>query len=464
LKSSNLHVISPVDGQRYVERAYTTPQEIDNVLNLAIKAHQHWRHTPIEERAKYCQAAVAALRNTQDRICDELSWQMGRPRHFIPGEINGFCERADVMIESAACKLAPIRIDEKVGVTRFIQRQPHGVVLSIVPWNYPYLTAVNTIIPAIMAGNVVILKPSAQTPITAERLSDAFNTAGLPSGIFQYVYLDHEKTMNLIQSPKVHYVSFTGSVEGGLAVQHAAADRLIDIGLELGGKDPAYVLADADIAHTVENLVDGAYFNSGQSCCGIERIYVHDTVYENFVDAFVQQVRQYKLGNPLDPETTLGPMAHLKTAEVVRKQINDALQRGAKTCIDTKAFPAAKDDTSYLAPQVMINVDHDMSVMREENFGPVVGIMKVTSDEEAIRLMNDSDYGLTASLWTSDEQRALTLGQQIDTGTCFMNRCDYLDPALAWTGVKSSGRGCTLSELGYEKLTRPKSFHFRVKL
>src|SRR3989442_15477032 len=287
--------------------------------------------------------------------------------------------------------------------------------------------------------------------------------ARVPAGVFQYLHLSHERTARAIADPRVAFVAFTGSVEGGHAVQRAAAERFIATGLELGGKDPAYVRADADLASAIENLVDGGYFNSGQSCCGIERIYVDKKLFHPFVDGFVELTRKYRLGNPLDKSTTLGPVVRTEAAEAVRAQIREALGKGAKALIDPKSFPAHKEGTPYLAPQVLVDVDHSMQVMTEESFGPVVGIMSVENDEQAIKLMNDSRYGLTASIWTQDADAAVRIGDQVDTGTWFMNRCDYLDPALAWTGVKDSGRGCTLSRLGLEAFTRPKSFHLKLK-
>src|SRR6185503_9582572 len=261
----------------------------------------------------------------------------------------------------------------------------------------------------------------------------------------------------MISDRRIAFVAFTGSVDGGHAVQRAAAERFIATGLELGGKDPAYVRADADLANAIENLVDGSYFNSGQSCCGVERIYVAKNLFPKFVEGFVALTRQYRLGNPLDAQTTLGPMVRAGAADQVRRQVGAAVAKGAKALLD---FPD-REGTPYLAPQVLVDVDRSMAVMTEETFGPVVGIMPVDGDEQAIQLMNDSRYGLTASIWTRDADAALTVGERVETGTWFMNRCDYLDPALAWTGVKDSGRGCSLSRLGYESLTRPKSFHLK---
>jgi acyl-CoA reductase-like NAD-dependent aldehyde dehydrogenase len=367
------------------------------------------------------------------------------------------------MIGVAPQALADIPAGVKPGFQRFVRREPLGVVLVIAAWNYPYLIAVNSVVPAIMAGNSVILKHSRQTALCAERFAEVFQAAGLPEGVFQFLHLDHALTAQAIADARVAQVAFTGSVAGGRAMEEAALGRFIGLGLELGGKDPAYVRHDVHLVHAVENLVDGAFFNAGQSCCAIERIYVHKTDYEDFVEQFVALTRRYRLGNPLDPATTLGPLVRGSAADFVRAQTAEALAQGARALVDPREFPADQPGSPYLAPQVLVDVHHGMRVMTEESFGPVVGIMKVASDEEALALMNDSEYGLTASLWTTDQDAALDLGDQLATGTVFMNRCDYLDPALAWVGVKRSGRGCSLSTLGYEQFTRPKSFHLRVR-
>jgi len=462
--SNTLKTISPVDGSVYVERPYADESEVASALALAKKAQAAWRQTSIAERAALCSKAVDAFVASKQDVAEEISWMMGRPVRSTPGEVGGLEERARHMIAIAEGSLADIPVAEKEGFTRFIRRDPLGVVFVVAPWNYPYLTSVNAVIPALMAGNSVILKHSAQTPLCAERYAEMFQKAGLPEGVFQYLHLSHTDTERVIRSPEVNYVAFTGSVSGGHMVEKAAAGRFIGVGLELGGKDPAYVRADADLAHAIENLTDGAFFNSGQSCCGIERIYVHDSLFDAFVDGCADLVRQYKLGNPLDKETNLGPVVKTSAADFVRGQIGEAVSAGASALVDASLFAKATEGSPYLAPQVLVNVDHSMRVMTEESFGPVVGIMSVASDEEAIRLMNDSDYGLTAAIWTRDADAALSIGDRVNTGTWFMNRCDYLDPALAWTGVKDSGRGCTLSTLGYDHLTRPKSFHLRTSI
>lgn len=461
--TGKLKTVSPVDGSVYVERPYAAPEDIAQALTRAVRAGEVWRDVPVAERAEVCARAVDAVVAARDDIAGEITWQMGRPIRYSPAEVGGFEKRARHMIAIAPEALADIGIGDREGFTRFIRRQPLGVVFTVAPWNYPYLTSVNSVIPALMAGNAVILKHSAQTPLAAERYAEAFDSADLPTGVFQFLHLDHPSTAKVIRAPEVDFVAFTGSVGGGEMVEAAAQGRFIGVGLELGGKDPAYVRADADLDFAVENLVDGAFFNCGQSCCGIERLYVHERVYDSFVGGFADLVGQYKLGDPTDPETTLGPMVRAEAADFVRAQTSDAISAGAKALIDPSGFDADGEGTPYLAPQVLTGVDHSMSVMTEESFGPVVGIMKVGSDDEAVDLMNDSRFGLTASIWTADETAAVAIGDRVDTGTWYQNRCDFLDPALAWTGVKLSGRGCALSALGYEALTRPKSFHLRTK-
>ena len=455
-----LRTISPVDGSLVVERALASAPQIESALAKASSSQRRWKRVPASERVAIVRRMVEWCVARADPIGEELTRQMGRPIAYTPNEIRrGFQERAQYMAGIAQETLADLAVTPG---SRFIRREPLGVVLVLAPWNYPWLTSVNAVVPALLAGNAVILKMASQTPLVAERYGEAFKAAGLPDGVFQFLHLSHDATAKAIADQRIAFVAFTGSVEGGHAVQRAAAERFIATGLELGGKDPAYVRADADLASSVENLVDGAFFNSGQSCCGVERIYVAKPLFHPFVEGFVEVTKKYKLGNPLDKATTLGPMVRADAAANVRMQIAEAISKGAKALIDPKSFPADKPGTPYLAPQVLIDVDHRMALMTEETFGPAVGIMPVDSDEDAIRLMNDSRYGLTASIWTKDQEAALRIGDALETGTCFMNRCDYLDPALAWTGVKDSGRGCTLSRLGLEAFTRPKSFHLRL--
>ncbi len=460
--TSTIQTISPIDGRVYVERPVATVGEIDRALTSARRAQQQWRGVPLAERCQILTRFCTEFEARRDAIALELTMQIGRPLRYSPSEVNGTLDRAQHMIAIAAEALADIHPAAKDGFRRYIKRESLGVVLTVAAWNYPYLIAVNSIVPALLAGNAVILKHSAQTPLCAERFAECLAAAGLPSGVFQVLHLAHADTERVIRDPRIDFVAFTGSVVGGHAVQLAASERFIGLGLELGGCDPVYVRHDANLAHAVENIVDGAYFNSGQSCCGLQRIYVHEKLYEPFVAGFIALTRQYVLGDPLQHETTLGPVVRSAAATTIREQIAASIAAGAQAALDPALFSADKSGTPYVAPQVLLNVDHSMPVMREEIFGPVAGIMRVGSDDQAVALMNDSNFGLTAAIWTADVDAATAIGDQVNTGTWFMNRCDYLDPALAWVGVKDSGRGCTLSTVGYEHLTRPKSFHLRV--
>ena len=454
-----IRLISPVDGSTYAERIPLTRDAAFAAAARAKVAQKSWAARPLSERIALVKAGVAALIAKKDVLVQELAWQMGRPTRF-GGEFGGVNDRTNYMAEIAEATLAPQVIEDSLKFRRHLAREPVGVVFIVAPWNYPYLTTINTLAPALIAGNAVILKHASQTLLVGERLAEAFHEAGIPAEVFQNVVLDHPTTEALIAARSFGFVNFTGSVAGGVAMEKAAAGTFTALGLELGGKDPGYVREDADLDAAVDTLMDGALYNAGQCCCGIERIYVHHSLYDAFVDKAVAWARALKLGNPFDPETTLGPMAHRRFAAVVRGQVTEAIAAGATPLIDPKDFPA-DDGGAYLAPQVLVNVDHSMRVMREESFGPVVGIMKVTGDDEALRLMNDSRYGLTASVWTRDPDIAAAIGAQIETGTVFMNRADYLDPALCWTGCKDTGRGGSLSHLGFHAVTRVKSYHLK---
>ena len=454
--------ISPVDGRVLVERALADEAMVAGALERAAAAGRAWRDTLVDSRVEVLGRAIDPLVAGRDALAAEITWQMGRPLAQSPGEIRGLEERARHMLAMAPRALADRRPEPKAGFTRFIRHEPLGLVFVIAPWNYPYLTAVNSIVPALAAGNTVLLKHSAQTPLCAERFQEAFDAAGLPPGIFQHLHMSHDSALRIVGSGAAQLVAFTGSVPAGHAVQRSASAAFIATNLELGGKDPAYVRRDADLAHAVENLVDGACFNSGQSCCGIERIYVEASRFEEFVAGYAELAGKYVLGDPTDAATNLGPMVRASAADFARGQVRDAVAQGARALIDTATFAREAEGSAYMAPQCLVGVDHRMRLMREESFAPIVGIMPVAGDDEAVALMNDSEFGLTASVWTRDPEAAEGIGQRVATGTFFMNRCDYLDPALAWVGIKNSGRGCSLSEEAYAYLTRPKSFHLRT--
>ncbi len=452
-----LQCISPIDGSVYAERPVATPEQAEQAVARARAAQAAWAARPLRERVDLVMAGVARVGEMNDAVVEELAWMMGRPVRY-GGEFGGFDERASYMAGIAEEALADLVVADDSAFRRLIKREPHGVVFVIAPWNYPWMTAINTVAPALIAGNTVILKHATQTLLVGERMARAFHEAGMPEEVFQNLFLDHATSGRLIEERSFDFINFTGSVAAGKAIELAAAGTFVPLGLELGGKDPGYVMEDADLDAAVATLMDAAMYNSGQCCCGIERIYVHESLYDAFVEKSVALVRGHRLGNPLDRETTIGPMASARFAEEVRRQIDDAVAHGAVAHIEP--FPE-DDGGTYLTPQILTNVNHSMRLMREESFGPVVGIMPVGGDEEALGLMNDSDYGLTASLWTADVARAEALGARIQTGTVFLNRADYLDPGLCWTGCKLTGKGGGLSVIGYHNLTRPKSYHLK---
>jgi acyl-CoA reductase-like NAD-dependent aldehyde dehydrogenase len=461
------NVISPVDGSVYLTMERSNPGQIARTLDKSQAAAKLWRSSAISERIDLVEAFVSALEAKTEDICESLTMSMGRPSRYASFEVSGTAERARYMAGIAQACLADKHLDEKAGFKRYIRREPLGVVMVLSPWNYPYLCAVNAVVPAILSGNSVILKHSEQTPMAAEHFGAAFKAAGLPDGLFQVLHMSHEATALVLGDDCIDHVCFTGSVAGGAAVSAALAKRtgrkrFIGAGLELGGKDAAYVRADADLAVAAAGVVEGALFNSGQSCCGVERVYVHKDVAAEFIERAVNEAKTYVLGDPREQTTTLGPMVRQRNADMVRGQLTQALEAGAHPHLDAARFSADRADTPYLAPQILSAVDHSMPFMTEETFGPCMGIMTVSNDDEAIALINDSDYGLTASIWSPDLDQAEHIGDQLETGTVFLNRCDYLDPALAWTGVKNTGRGTTLSSVGFEHLSRAKSFHLRT--
>lgn len=454
--------VSPIDGRVVFEGELADKNQAHAALAAGERAWMDWRRRPLSERTARVQAFVSRFLQDREELAREICLQMGRPLSQCGGELAGFEDRANTMIALAEHGLADLPASPKPGFTRFVRREPLGLVLVLAAWNYPYLITVNSIVPALLAGNVVLLKHSDQTPLCAERLSAAAAET-LPPGVLQHLHMSHETVAEIIPDERVAFVAFTGSVAGGRAVHKAAGGHFKAVGLELGGKDPAYVRSDADLDFTVPNLVDGAMFNSGQSCCGIERVYVHQDRYREVVARMEAEIKAYRLGNPLEAGTNLGPVVRTRSAQMIRQHIAQAVSMGAKALIDPKHFAADTPEGPYIAPQLVIDASAAMDIVSEETFGPVVAVMPVSGDEDAIAAMNNSRFGLTASIWTDDGDAALRVGERLETGTVFQNRCDYLDPELAWVGVKDSGRGCTLSVVGFEHLTRPKSFHLRTR-
>ncbi len=457
-----LKTITPIDNTTYVERDYANSQEIEKALEVSKKIFFQWKQTPLKERKEILTKFVDSFLSNSKEIEEELCRQMGRPISQCGGEMNGFEERARYMIEKSEEALEKVISKKNDEFDNFISKDPLGTIFIIAPWNYPYNTSVNSIVPSLLSGNTVILKHSSQTPLCAEQLFKASKASGLPSGVFQFLHLDHKSTSEIISDERIDHVLFTGSVSGGRQVKKAIGERFINAGLELGGKDPAYVRKDCNLQHAIENLADGSFYNSGQSCCGIERIYVDSQIYDDFIDGIKNFTEKYILDDPLKSKTNLGPVVKLSAAKSIRLQVKEAISNGAMDIINKNNFAISEESNCYVSPSVLINVDHTMNFMMEETFGPTVGIMKVNNEDQAVDLMNDSPYGLTACIWTSDKEFAEKFGPRINTGTFFMNRCDYLDPGLAWTGVKNTGTGVTLSVLGFDHVTRAKSYHYRT--
>lgn len=454
--------VSPIDDSECVRRPYHGAEEIQLCLDRASATQREWRQFSLTERARVCEQALNLFELWREEIAASVTLQMGRPSRYAVNEVNTFVSRGRYMISIAEEALASLCYGDQPGFTRYIQREPLGVIFIVAPWNYPLITTVNALIPALMAGNTVVIKHSAQTPLCAEYMQRAFAQSGAPAGLLQTLVLTHDDVARVIAAPAVRFVNFTGSVAGGAAIEQAAAGRFMGLGLELGGCDPAYVRADADLEHAVDSIIDGALFNSGQSCCGIQRIYVHHNLYDRFVEKAAAMAQAYVLDDPRLPGTTLGPVVRTRAADEIRAMIHHTLHDGATALVDAQSFKRNQTGTAYVAPQLFANTNHSMNIMKQECFGPVAGIMRVRSDEVATRLMQDTEFGLTAAIYSADELAVKTIADQLDTGTVFMNRCDYLDPALAWVGVKNSGRGATLSLIGYEQLTRPKSYHFKT--
>ena len=451
----HLRVLSPFDDSLVVELPYDDHASALARLTAASEAQRAWREVDVAQRVARVRAAVEWFGASADEVALDVTRQMGKPLAQAHAEVRGLIERAEHMLDIAEHSLAAEVLPAKEGFTRRIEHVPLGVVLDVAAWNYPLLIAVNVVVPAVLAGNAVLLKHSARTPLCGAHFERAFRAAGLDDLVLNVV-LDHATTAALIADPRIGHVAFTGSVEGGRHVHRAASSRFIDTGLELGGNDPAYVAADADLARAAEGVVDGACYNAGQSCCAVERVYVHESVADELLDRARALVGAYRTGDPLAEPTTLGPLASRDALQDLQQQVADACASGAELLAGGGVV-----DGRFFEATLLLGAGPDTSVMREESFGPLVPVVRVAGDDEALALMNDSRYGLTASVWTADPRRAEWFAARHDAGTIYRNRCDVLDPALPWTGFRDSGKGTTLSSHGFRHLTRPKAIHFR---
>ena len=458
-------IISPIDGQPAFHVPYLDREGARMAIARAESAQRDWAKTSVQERVALCRRFLTAYESQLDANARDITMMMGKPLGQARGEFAGtLCERTNYLCDIAADALADEILPEKDGLIRSIRRVPVGVVLDIAAWNYPLAVAVNVVVPAVLAGNSVLIKHAPQTALVADQFEKAFRLAGAPEGLVQSFMVTHRLVGDLLNTRRFGFVSFTGSVGGGHAVARNVADEnFVGTTFELGGKDPALVLEDCDFEFTVENLVDGAFYNAGQSCCAIERIYVMRPLFDEFVEAYAAKTKEYLVGNPLEEGMTIGPVVNEAAARRIRNQVKAALDAGGRGDLAAGTFHVPDLSPCYLAPEVLIDVPESADLMREETFGPAIAISAVDSVDEGILRMNDSPYGLTASVWTTDHERAVTLADRIEAGTVFSNRCDYLDPAMPWTGIKDSGCGYSLGKIGLQQLTRVKNLHFRPR-
>lgn len=427
---------------------------VEHQLNALRQRQASWRSTPLEDRIDYLLDALRYFEENCDAIGHDIAREMGRPVKQATGEVDGLLERARYLAEIAPSVLAPETVGEKPGFDRAIVHEPLGVVFIISAWNYPLLITINGVMASLLAGNTVLLKHASQTLSIGDHFERAFGD------VLAHAVTDHGTAGSLLRERRVDHAIFTGSVEAGRKVYLHAAQGLLDCQLELGGKDGAYVAADADLELAAATLVDGAMYNSGQSCCGVERVFVHADFHDAFVERCHKLIDDYVLGDPLDPATTMGPLALGENAQIMESQVADALAKGAKLITGGKR--RTLDEATFFEPTLITGVTPSMTIMQEENFGPILPVMAVSNDAAAIERINDSHYGLTAIIFTQDADLAHHFAREAQAGTVFQNRCDYLDPALPWTGVKDSGIGSSLSRYGLLGVTRRKSRHFRI--
>ncbi len=454
-------VISPVDKQIIIERDYASSSKIKEVLEQGAKVKQGWSESTLLEREVICTRMLEILQSQHDELAYEVTMQMGMPITLAKHEITEFIQNSQFMISVAKEALQETETYFFGETTTFIKHEPRGLILIIGAWDHPYLALSGIIIPALMAGNVVLLNHDEQTALCAERLIEAGIDAGLPTHVLQYVHTSPEDKLTLVNHEQVNFVTFSGSVEWGSTIQHAASSRFIGTLMQLAGNDPAYVRADADIDHSARQLVRGTFLNSGQSRSNVKRLYIAEEILQDFLNAFRHYTYELILGDPRVTNTDIGPVLGENQIRTYERKTDDAIKMGAIPLIDSSYFPQSTLGAEYIIPQAFVTVDNTIRVMKNPSEAPIVGIMAVSDEETAIAYMNDSAYGISASIWTEDETAAIRIGAQIETGTFFMNACKIITPTLAWTGVKQSGIGFTLSRMGYQLFTRPKSFYLK---
>ncbi|MFN7309695.1 MAG: aldehyde dehydrogenase family protein, partial [bacterium] len=427
-------------------------------FKAARAAQRAWAATPLAHRLECIKRFRQALIDGRERLAAILTSEVGKPIKQARNELNGLLGRIDFFLAETERTLAPRTVHDEGGMREVIAHEPLGVIANISAWNYPYFVGANGFVPALLTGNAVLYKPSEYATLTGLEIGNLLHASGVPQDVFAVLAGGPRVGIELLKHA-VDGVFFTGSYAAGKRIAEATAGRMIKLQLELGGKDPTYVCEDVDLAAAAASLADGAMYNTGQSCCSVERIYVHEKIHDAFVAAFVAEVRGFKRGEPTMEDSYLGPLTRAPQVKVLELQVADALAKGARCLLGGhKVEPPG----NWFEPTVLVDVNHDMTVMREESFGPIIGIQKVASDEEAVRLMNDTEYGLTAGVYTRDEARARRILAQVHAGSVYWNCCDRVSPRLPWSGVGHSGVGLTLSTYGIETFTRLKAWHLRA--
>lgn len=454
-----IDVINPATEELITSLLPDTENDIARKFSAVREAQKEWSNTPLKERKSVVARFDKLLAKNKEECARTLTKEMGKPLTQSLREVEGTANRIGFFLEHVEKTMHDETVSKSSDMVETLSFEPLGVIANISAWNYPYFVGSNVFIPALLTGNAVLYKPSEYASLTGQKIAQLFEEAGLPSALFQTVTGGGDVGARLLEQP-LNGVFFTGSVETGRKIATAVAPRFIRLGLELGGKDPAYVCDDVDVETVAENLVDGAFYNAGQSCCSVERIYIHDKVFNAFTEAFCEKTKKLVVGDPLSESTFIGPLARKAQIRVLNEQVSDAQTKGALVLV-TGGHQEGRG--WYYRPVVLGNVDHTMKLMREESFGPIIGLMRVKNDSEAIRLMNDTSYGLTASVHTKNEDRAREILEAVNTGTVYWNCCDRVSPLLPWTGRKDSGMGSTLSKLGIFSFVQPKAWHMRCK-
>jgi len=455
---SKLKVTSPATGKVLATLPADDAKSVKAKYERARAAQPAWAKVRLKQRLDAMRRFRELVVADTERLAKILSDEVGKPISQARNELKGVLPRIDFFLDASAHTLRTEKVSNDGGMEERISHEPLGVVANISAWNYPWFVGSNVFVPALLAGNTVLYKPSEFAAMTGAEIARLLHAAGIPEGVFTTIIGDGKVGAALLAQP-VDGVFFTGSVATGKRIAEAVRGRLVKLQLELGGKDPIYVCEDADIAKAAAGIADGAFYNTGQSCCSVERIYVNEGIFPQFVDAFVAEVKRFKRGDPSDESTYIGPLTRAPQLKVLEAQVKDAVKRGAKVVLGGKR---PKGKGNWFEPTVLVDVDHSMAVMREESFGPIIGIMAVAGDDEAVRLMNDSDYGLTAGVYTPDRARAERILSQVRSGSVYWNCCDRVSPRLPWSGVGDSGVGLTLSTYGIETFTRPKAWHLRA--